>query len=64
MKISDWKKQIQDAWKNTPVGWEIHVQNVYACYYSLRQNKITHSDRPRHWRQYLRTDSTSAEESE
>jgi hypothetical protein len=52
-KLADLKKQIQESWKETPVGWEMHVQNVYASYYQLRQNKLNKDDRPQHWRQYL-----------
>ncbi len=53
MKISDWKKKIDEAWQETPRGWETHVQTVYVCYYQLRQNKTKKDDRPRHWHQYL-----------
>jgi len=52
-KLADLKKQIQEAWKKTPHGWETHVQNVYVSYYQLRQNKLNKGDRSQHWRQYL-----------
>ncbi len=64
MRMSDWKKKIQESWLETPRGWDKHVQNVYVTWFALHHKKINNDTRSRHWRQYLNSDSPSTEETE